>query len=146
MQNEYLRGFLINSKSEKTQWNRLQKWIFWRFERFNSTFQSEVIEYQIRLHVSEIWATIKRKKIPAYSFINLVLIYYWRKPITLTIYVQLILTVRQTRAGTAKIGVEGMSRRGAKAWFGAVKIIARSSLPLILASNKPNLTFFLKSI
>ena len=50
---------------------------------------------------------LNEKKIPAYSFINLLSIYCWRKPITLTIYVQLILTARQTRAGMAKIGVEG---------------------------------------
>ena len=133
---------MINSTSEKTQRNSLQKQIFWRLERFNSTFQSEVIESQSRLHVIVIWATIKRKiKIPAYSFIKLLLIYCWRKPITWTIYVQLILTARKTRAGMAKIGVEGMSQHGAKTWFGAFKIVVRSSLPLISASSRPNLIF-----
>ena len=41
----------------------------------------------------------------------------------------------------AKIGVEGISQRGAKTWFGAFKIVARSSLPLISASSRPKLTF-----
>ena len=126
--NDYLKGgcnFYIN-------WQMNNSAVFWHILNLKRPCESAC--------KSESFSAMNAS-IPAYSFINLLSVYCWRRPITLTIYVQLILTARQTRAGMAKIGVEGISQRSAKTWFGAFKIVARSSLPLISASNRPNLTF-----